>query len=137
MEESNQYQDFLMQELLRYGVILQVFSSFKYQIQEGESVQGIEIKYDKKHKETGNWCIETHEKKEDATEWVESGILRKDNTIFWIVGDYNEGVLIHKKQLQAAVSNFPEYETETSRGYLLTKDYMKEHPLLILYKFKF
>jgi hypothetical protein len=59
--EGIEFQDFIAEQLHLQGVVLQNFSSKKYQLRR-ENLLGLEIKFDKKYEKTGNLYIETAEK---------------------------------------------------------------------------
>lgn len=65
----------------------------------GESKVGIEIKNDKESLNTGNLYIEYEERLTDHATWAKSGILKKDNTIYWAIGNYNHLFFIKKSVL--------------------------------------
>lgn len=101
--------------------MLNCYGSRKYQYQVGESKTGIEIKFDKRSKETHNLYIEYAEKRSDSNIYVSSGIERNDNTWLYCIGDYETLYLIPKNRLKA-LKNDPSLEhktTRTSKGYLL------------------
>lgn len=88
-EAGFEYQDFIAMRLLQVGVVVQVFASLKFQLRHGESLNGIEIKYDSLMGETHNLAIETAEKSEaDSPIFKPSGIYRDDNTWLYVQGDY-------------------------------------------------
>lgn len=125
LNEGEEYQDYLIRKLYLEGIIIVPFSSMKYQNDIGESLTRHEIKYDKKMKNTGNLYIETHEKRYKNNEtWVNSGILRNDNSIFYIIGDMDECYLFLKNTLKCLYNNdtYMKVETGTSRGFLLPVD---------------
>lgn len=130
MELAYQYQDLATDILCSRGINVNCYCSRKYQQEKGEGWNGVEIKNDRKIKDTGNIYIETHEKKADAINWVESGILRKDNTRYWFIGDDQRAWLFLKKQLKALVvkGKFKEVETPTSKGVLIPVKYIDQHP---------
>lgn len=66
----------------------------------GENERGIEIKNDTLIKKTGNIYIEYMEKSK-ASNWVyvNSGILKDDNTKFLLIGDYDEFWIFRKDRL--------------------------------------
>ena len=67
---------------------------------DGETIEGVEIKYDKRLAETNRIYIETHEKtKVENKEYVKSGIYREDNTKIWLIGDYVIWFLFSKAKL--------------------------------------
>jgi hypothetical protein len=82
-ENGREFQDFCCVELARVGIVVQLFSSRRYQFEQGESVQGVEIKLDRRCTETGRLSIEIAEKtRADQRNWIASGIYRQDNTAF-------------------------------------------------------
>ena len=90
----------------------------------GENLFGMEVKYDRKYKETGNLYIETHEKTNENNEWfVKSGILKEDNSWLWAQGDYEELYIFLKEDLlQAHYSDVYRKVTKTtSQGFLIPK----------------
>lgn len=127
LEESLLYQDFVVDccfNLLKLP--LSIYSSRFYQQKFGESVNGAEIKHDKEYKRTGNLWIEFGEKASlrDGP-YFPSGILRKDNTWLYIIGDYDTIFIFGKKALQSlhAAGQYQRREngTKTSEGFLLPK----------------
>lgn len=121
LNEACEYQDFVMENLYKIGLPLLIYSSQKKQ-HKGESMNGVEIKHDKRAKETGNLYIETAEKSHpDKPYFVRSGIYREDNTWLWAIGDYERIFILSKKQLQWAhkLKKYQEVITETSKGFLL------------------
>lgn len=143
IEESLEYQDFISTYLLqKLGWSINLYTSRKYQIEKGESASGIEIKNDKKMATTGNLYIELEERHSTDKPFVKSGILRDDNTTFWIIGDYDTAYMFVKSQLKYLCDNYKMFrfiktETETSRGVLIPLSYFKEHPLFIVKKLNF
>ncbi|MBQ1790376.1 MAG: hypothetical protein II008_09370 [Oscillospiraceae bacterium] len=96
-----EYQDFVIDQLCKHGIFIGAYSSRKYQLEKGESVSGIEIKYDGKMKGTGNLYIEVEEKSdEQVPNYSSSGIFRKDNTWLYLIGNYDEAFMFSKVQLQ-------------------------------------
>ena len=65
----------------------------------GESLAGIEIKYDNESLKTGNLYIEYQERLNEGELWVDSGILKQDNTIYWAIGNYEFVYFIAKEVL--------------------------------------
>lgn len=102
-----EFQDFIIRQLLRdYGIVIQPYSSKKYQFEQGESLQGYEIKYDARStgdcthgycEATNNVAIEVYEKTNESNDkWIPSGILREDNTIFYVIGNYDMCWIVDK-----------------------------------------
>lgn len=124
LEKGLKYQDFVAEKLLEaIGMPLCIYSSKEYQLK-GENIQGIEIKFDDRRDETGNWFIEIAEKSHpDNPNFVDSGIYRNDNTWLYLIGNYKELCVFDKKRLQELCGSKKYRELEigfgTSRGYLL------------------
>jgi len=100
-QEGLEYQDFVLEHLAKnYGLVFQTFSSRAYQWGKGEGVQPFEIKLD-------NWCttsrrlsIEIAEKtRADNPNWIPSGIMREDETLFYIHGNKETFWIFFKKHL--------------------------------------
>lgn len=127
LQAGLEYQDFISDELRMRGIYLGAYSSQKYQYEKGESASGIEIKYDMRVAETGNLYIEVAEKSnENVIGWTSSGIFRKDNTKFYLIGDRLQAFLFSKHQLQDVYHDTKNYdrrgiklkETKTSKGFI-------------------
>lgn len=121
LEESNLFQDhWAKQFLLQRGITLQFFCSKQNQLH-GECIQGYELKFDQKFRQTKRLYIETHEKKRDASKWIESGILKVDNSIFIAIGDYNIMFVFSKQQLVSEYKKayWNSIETPTSKGFVI------------------
>lgn len=137
IEEFLEYQDFIQCQLLyRLGISINLFTSRKYQYNVGESISGIEIKNDKRMKDTGNLYIETEERHQKDKPFVKSSIMREDNTFLWCIGDYERAYLISKEQLQVLCIKADKYklkkvETDTSKGVLIPVKYLKKHHIII------
>ena len=86
-EQGLEFQDFIMERMTKLGFYLQCYSSRSYQIERGESVQRAEIKLDNRCTETGRLSIEVAERTAIGKPWVPSGIMRQDNSIFYIQGN--------------------------------------------------
>lgn len=143
--KGNEFQDFATVQLLGCGIIVNQFSSSKYQNECGESLSGIEIKYDGMFRKTGNFYIEYQEKSnKNNPNYVDSGILRNDNTWLWAIGDYLDIYIVPKESLKrlyswtcahssaALKSGIRFAEKETSRGMLvpvpiLVEKYVAKH----------
>lgn len=94
----------------------------------GESKVGIEIKNDKESEMTGNLYIEYEERLNVNRDFVDSGILKNDNTIYWAIGNYKFIFFIKKCVLIDIMNNkYPDIKIKhtsarrgTSKGYLLS-----------------
>ena len=101
-QEALEYQDYVTDLLIKeLGLVISNYSSKYYQCNFGENRQGIEIKLDKRILDTGNVSIEVAEKaKAENTVWVDSGIMRKDNTWLYIQGNYKITFIFGKEFLK-------------------------------------
>lgn len=122
LEEGMEYQDFVADHLLQYGIVLNAYASKKWQLKKGESASGIEIKHDMRFNgedgkpPTGNLYIEVAEKSNPANyDYYPSGIFRKDNTWLYLIGDYEEAFLFAKNQLITIYADKANYKTRGIR----------------------
>lgn len=102
LQVGAEFLDFVLVTLQPMGLYLQPFTSKKWQYQKGESLQGWEVKYDRRCTETGRLSIEVAEKVKAANvKWVPSGIYRSDNTWLYIQGNYTCFYIFIKRFLVA------------------------------------
>lgn len=99
LQKGYEYERYIYQKFKEKGIELSFFNSKIGQYNQGETVQGIEIKHDLMFEKTGNLYIEYSERVNNLKEWVNSGILKSDNTIYYLIGNYNEFFIFEKKQL--------------------------------------
>lgn len=110
LEVGHEFQDFITEKLAKeFGIAITIFQSKKYQFQKGESLQGVEIKYDARSTgdctytqctATGNVGIEIAEKSNsDMPKFTPSGIYRLDNSWIYVVGNYDCAWVFMKKHL--------------------------------------
>ena len=94
----------------------------------GESNAGIEIKYDNESLKTHNLYIEYKERLHSEGSWIDSGILKQDNTIYWAIGNYKEIFFIKKSVLIDIMNRkYPGIKVKdvcakrkTSKGYIIS-----------------
>ena len=105
------------------GLPVDFYKTKREQYIYGESVQGVEIKFDGNFARTGNLYIEIAEKTAPSdTPYIGSGIFRKDNTWLYAIGNYEIIFLFLKKDLIKLFKNkkfLREVKTDTSKGFLL------------------
>lgn len=90
LEKGLAFQDFVCVQLAKRHIVLQNIGSKKYQLEVGENLQGFEIKLDRRCTDTKRLSIEVYEKtSRDVLFWTPSGILRDDNSIVYIQGNYD------------------------------------------------
>jgi len=121
LHEALEFQDFIMEELHKRGIVLQNTSSKKYQLKK-ENLLGLEIKYDKQMGTTGNIYIETAEKSHPGnTQFVPSGINREDNSWLFGIGNMHEFFIFSKKVLKRIDKNntCKRITKDTSLGFLI------------------
>ncbi len=135
LEEGINFQDHVKRILFEEYCLSLDFTGQEGQYNIGETLQGFEVKYDMKFKDTGNLWIEVCEKTDPNNEvWVDSGIKRNDNTWIYVIGDYDTLYVFSKKDLLKEMDNHRiiENSMKTSRGYLLKKEEAEKTALLIL-----
>lgn len=121
LEESNLFQDhWAKQFLLQRGITLQFFCSKQNQLH-GECIQGYELKFDQKFRQTKRLYFECYERKRDAINWVKSGILKDDNSKYIVIGDYKNVFIFSKHQLadEYRKAYWNSIETPTSKGFVM------------------
>lgn len=122
LEEGHEFQDLINEYMTKnHNMPIIYYTSYKRQYG-GESFNGIEVKYDKRSLTSENLFILTRIKNR-ANKWQESGLYKKDNTTWFIIGNNKEAWMISKHILLQAVKGCIEVEnsTGTTQGYLLPK----------------
>lgn len=130
LREGVEFQDFIAVQLHKHGIVLQNFSSQRYQMRR-ENLLGMEIKYDKKFEITGNLYIETAEKASIREgPFVASGIFRNDGCWLYGIGNKTE-FFIFAKNILCLIGVLPDraladkgirrVEIATSQGMLLPR----------------
>jgi len=108
---GQEFEEFVVGEIRKKsGYEIHIYKTKGEQYNIGESKEGFEIKYDARStgdctygecEATGNVAIEVAEKTSPSQEsWCSSGIYRKDNTIWYVVGNYQKIWMFSKKKLQ-------------------------------------
>lgn len=126
---------FVDEEFKKYNIDIGFYYSPTLQ-RVGENAAGIEIKYDSKSAETGNYYIEFNESIFHG-QLVPSGILKNDNVTFWLIGTPEEYVIVYKKDLlKLLLSMNPSdvnwqddkkfVSTKTSKGFIVKKHKLQE-----------
>lgn len=96
---SHRFEVYIDKMLEQRGITLVLFYSKDEQYNQGENALGIEIKRDIKSWETGNLYIEYAERLNPYGEWVASGIFKKDNTKYFLIGDIGRFHILRKSDL--------------------------------------
>lgn len=139
--EGEEYQDFIQHELCKRGMSFCMNTSRKYQMKEGESLGGLEIKYDRLMYKTGNVFIETEAESKDKTHFIKGGIYKEDNAWLYLIGDYTRAYIFCKNQLrkmwetqkQSYIDSgyiIPKEQTY-SKGFLITKKMLDNSGLVV------
>lgn len=88
LKEGQAFETFAGQLLNKYGLVTWRLTDAKHQLAIGENTQGVEFKLDKRCLEFGHLSIEVQEKaRASNADWVDSGILRNDNTWLYVQGN--------------------------------------------------
>ena len=130
LKAGQEYQDFVARQLLRDGIALVNYQSYRAQLEWGENSLGMEIKFDDLLQRTGNVYIETAEKSHPSNpDFVDSGIYRADNSWLYAVGNFRELFVFSKRTLKKAhawtrqdgAPRFERRTTKTSVAFLLPR----------------
>lgn len=81
----------------RHGYDIGLFYGKDQQYHQGETKAGIEIKCDMRLQKTGNVYIEYQERMTNAGEWVDSGILKQDQTKYFLIGTVEEFFILPRE----------------------------------------
>ena len=133
LERGREFEDYASERLWGLGLAVMMYGSRRYQ-DKGESLNGIEIKYEGVFRRTNRLYIECRQEKSGG--WELSGAFRRDNTWLWVIGDYAGFYLFTKVDLQMMHGSddglwqteiFDEANTTNTSGYFLPRevaDYM-------------
>lgn len=132
---GNKYEQWVTEQwpLVYNGKIINVYHTQYEQYNIGESREKVEIKNDDIMKRTNRVYIETSEKTDkNNTNYIPSGIYRNDNTLYYLVGDYNEWFIFSKKELQDLDENNPLWlyrppASPTTTGFCIPKEYIFDY----------
>lgn len=144
LTSSHQFELFISSKFKEKGYDIGMYYSRDGQYS-GENQAGVEIKNDKKMHETGNVYIEYMERMSSDGEWVQSGILKDDNTRLWAIGTEDDYILIKKSDLIYLFNHLieknregcydngyrfvEENEHQTSKGFIVKRKYIKKYLL--------
>ncbi len=98
LELSHSFEVFIDYQFKERGVDIGLYYGRDAQY-EGETKVGIEIKYDAKSLETNNFYIEYKERMWRDGLWVNSGILKDDNTRFYLFGTMRFYAIFERERL--------------------------------------
>lgn len=97
---GEQYQDIITEQLYKIGINLNGYASAKFQFSKGENMAGVEIKHDSKIRETGRIYIECSALAKNGIDFVSGGIMKRDKSWLYVVGDERQCFIFSKPQLQ-------------------------------------
>lgn len=117
-EAAREFQDYVGSLLWHQGMGVLIYTSPGYQIRHGETRGGIlEIKLDRRFRETGNLFIETEERHNVHVPFKPAGVHGRGR--FYVIGDYQTVFLFTRKQLRRHEATCRKVETDTAKGFLL------------------
>ncbi len=130
LKDGQKYEDFVADTLYEHGIPIWVYRSHEYQMKRGESRAGLEIKYDRRHAETGNLFIETAERPHESKEFRAAGIYHRDENWLYAIGDYDVIYMfatttlqkLDRQESQSGELCRDHVCTNTSKGFLISKD---------------
>jgi len=133
LERGQLYQDFVIDECFRRGLVIVQWTSKVYQLSEGESKSLHEIKFDDRFEQTGNLWIEIKEKSHPLDpDWIESGIYRPHCNEL-VIGNFDVFYRLPVRTLRQLHTLNPDgypiipNHLETSLGFLLSGNEAKRH----------
>lgn len=99
LKESHAFEVYIEHLFLQHGVDIGLYYGKEQQYLKGETSAGIEIKYDKLSIQTGNYYIEYQERMRSTGHWVKSGILKPDDTRFYLLGTIDRFAIFERNWL--------------------------------------
>lgn len=81
----------------------------------------IEVKYDKRMKDTGNLYIEYEELASDGN-WYKSSLYRETKVEWWLQGNTEYYYLVKVDELKRALKGCRKVSTKTSRGVVISEN---------------
>lgn len=132
LEDSHKFEAYAEHVFKGYDLDIGLFFGKSQQYDLGETKVGIEIKCDKRSEETGNYYIEYQERLNNYGKWVNSGIIKNDNTKYYFYGVVNHYAIFPRNRLmeyydKIVVKNIPvpgcrKVQIGTSKGFLISKE---------------
>ena len=135
LKAGHEYEDFVAEQLWNHRWPIYVYRSRKWQWKSGESVNGIEIKLDRKFRKSGNLFIETAERRttDGTSRWRPSGIYCEHNPRILAIGDYQTIYLLGVRWLRhGCEAALKEIERNTFKGYILKLAYAENSAIDII-----
>lgn len=131
-EIGHKFELWVEKELKGFGVDLGMY--YDNRQFEGENALGLEIKHDSKLQETGNVYIEYEALNKDESKFIKGGILKEDNSEYWLIGTEKEYYIFYKDDLLNIYNRMQKGIVEgcrfaskrTSKGILVSREKCKE-----------
>jgi hypothetical protein len=135
LEHGALMEAFVGREFEKYGIDIGFYYDPVNQSR-GENKARIEIKHDMASERTGNYYIEFGENLCEQN-FVYSGIFKKDDSIFWLIGTPNDYHIVYKKDLQELFFSMNPNDAswqdgkkfvsnKTSRGFVVKKHILQQ-----------
>lgn len=112
---GHKFELWVEKECAKYGVDLGMYYDDRQF--RGENKLGLEIKHDSKLSETGNVYIEYLALNKDETKFIKGGILKEDNSIYWLIGTEKEYYIFYKNDLLKLYKNIMDGSYRSDWGY--------------------
>ena len=144
LAEGEMFEDYVYEHFREiWGIDIKSCNTYSEQINIGENYFGMEIKYDGLHKKTKRLFIEYQEKRRSENpDYIPSGVLRKDNSWLYLIGNFQVFYIFSVKDLRMALEakddrgNFKhirkEINRKTSCGFLLQENEIQDYALRII-----
>lgn len=133
MNIGHEFELFVEQECKKYDVDLGMYYDDRQF--RGENELGLEIKHDSKLAETNNVYIEYLALNKDESKFINGGILKEDNSKYWLIGTEEEYYIFYKKDLLKIYENIMQGKKEwgcgkakrrTSKGIVISRERCRE-----------
>ena len=135
LERGALMETFVDNEFKRYGFDIGFYYDPCNQ-SHGENMAGIEIKHDIASEKTGNYYIEFGESLCNQN-FIPSGILKRDNVMFWLIGTPKEYLIVYKESLKQLLFSMNQNKSgwqngkkfvsnKSSRGFIVKKSLLQE-----------
>lgn len=129
LEAAREFEDFVQDVLMDRAIFVHVYRSRNYQIRQGESRAGIEIKLDRKCRSTKNLFIETEERHNSIVPFKPAGIYGKA-CLLLAIGDFHGFWICSARllkglheQMRDGQPRFRRRETATAKGFLVPLEF--------------
>jgi hypothetical protein len=121
LEIGHEYEDFVQHVLWERGIVVMLNRSARYQWRHGEGLGGIEVKLDRKFRESGNLYIETAERRtsDGRSAWRPCGPYDNPAPRMLAIGDYQTIYLLSVRWLFWVEPRCEHHEGKTQKGYKL------------------